>query len=414
MEKIGIRIAALVLLIGGVLLGWFIVTSAENKPFQLGLDLSGGTHLEYKALIDEVPEAEREEAMESLRDVIERRVNLFGVSEPNVQTETARLGQDEKQYRLVVELPGVTDVEEAIAMIGQTPLLEFKEQNPALSDTEFEAALQSETIKLLQDQLPPELSATLDAENPEPFVTTELTGAYLARARLEFQQTGTGTALATGTPIIALEFTKEGALLFEQITERNVGKIVAIYLDGAPISTPVVQQKITGGEAVITGAFTLDESKKLVGRLNSGALPVPVELLASQTIGASLGSDAVQAGIQAGIYGFLLISIFLVLYYRLPGLVAVVALGMYGVVTLALFKLVPVTLTAAGIAGFIISVGIAVDANILIFERMKEELKDGRGAYDALRVGFDRAWLSIRDGNISSIISAVVLFWFGT
>jgi protein-export membrane protein SecD len=415
MEKIGIRIAALVLLIGGVLLGWFIVTSQENKPFQLGLDLSGGTHLEYKALVDEIPEGEREEAMESLRDVIERRVNLFGVSEPNVQTETARLGQDEKQYRLVVELPGVTDVEEAIAMIGQTPLLEFKEQNPALSDTEFEAALQSETIKLLQDQLPPELTATFDAESPEAFTSTPLTGAYLARARLDFQQAGApGTALSSGTPIIALEFTKEGALLFEQITERNVGKIVAIYLDGAPISTPVVQQKITGGEAVITGQFTLDESKKLVGRLNSGALPVPVELLASQSIGASLGSDAVQAGIQAGIYGFLFISIFLILYYRLPGLVAVLALGMYGVITLTLFKIIPVTLTAAGIAGFIISVGIAVDANILIFERMKEELKDGRGAYNAIRVGFDRAWLSIRDGNISSIISAVVLFWFGT
>jgi len=165
---------------------------------------------------------------------------------------------------------------------------------------------------------------------------------------------------------------------------------------------------------VITGSFTLEESKILVGRLNSGALPVPVQLLSTESIGASLGADAVNAGMMAGLYGLIFIGAFLLLYYRLPGLIAVVALGMYGVIMLTLFKIIPVTLTAAGIAGFIISVGIAVDANILIFERMKEELQHGRGAYDALRVGFDRAWLSIRDGNISSIISAVILFWFGT
>jgi len=413
MNRIIMRLLAVTLLIGGVLLGWFIATSNDTKPFQLGLDLSGGTHLEYKALISEIPEADRKDSMEALRDVIERRINLFGVSEPSVQTETARLGQDEKQYRLVVELPGVTDVQQAIDMIGQTPLLEFKEQNPELSLEEFQAALSFETARLIEDQLSEELVATLDNAD-EAFVATELTGAHLKRSRLEFQQAGGGNALNTGAPIIALEFNKEGAELFEQITERNVGNIVAIYLDGAPISTPVVQQKITGGEAVITGSFTVEESKQLVGRLNSGALPVPVELLSTESIGASLGADAVNAGMIAGLYGLIFVGAFLLLYYRLPGLIAVLALGMYGAIMLTLFKVIPVTLTAAGIAGFIISVGIAVDANILIFERMKEELKHGRGAYDALRVGFDRAWLSIRDGNISSIISAVILFWFGT
>lgn len=413
MNRILMRLLAITLLIGGVLLGWFIATSNDTKPFQLGLDLSGGTHLEYKALVDDIPEADRKSSMEALRDVIERRINLFGVSEPSVQTETARLGQDEKQYRLVVELPGVTDVQQAIDMIGQTPLLEFKEQNPDLSPEEFQQALEAETVRLIEGQLEEGITM-VEADFVEPFVATELTGAYLKRSRLEFQQAGAGSALNTGAPIIALEFTKEGGDLFAEITERNVGNIVAIYLDGAPISTPVVQQKITGGEAVITGSFTVEESKQLVGRLNSGALPVPVALLSTESIGASLGADAVQAGMTAGLYGLIFVGAFLLLYYRLPGLIAVLALGMYGVLMLTLFKIIPVTLTAAGIAGFIISVGIAVDANILIFERMKEELQHGRGAYDALRVGFDRAWLSIRDGNISSIISAVILFWFGT
>lgn len=413
MNRLTVRIFAFIILAGGILLGWYIATSNESKPFELGLDLSGGTHLEYKAVVDGIPETERKDAAEALRDVIERRVNLFGVSEPNVQTEIARLGQEEKQYRIVVELPGVTDVDQAIAMIGQTPLLEFKVQNPELTDAEFQAALEAETMELIDSvQVPEGLKLKIINEH-EAFIATELTGAYLKRARLEFEQ-AQGAGLATGRPLIALEFTKEGSELFEQITGDNVGKIVAIYLDGAPISAPVVQQKITGGEAVITGQFTLDEAKTLIGRLNSGALPVPVELLSSEAIGPSLGIDAVRAGITAGIFGFILVGLFLILYYRLPGLVAVLALGLYGVITLALFKIIPVTLTAAGIAGFVISIGMAVDANILIFERMKEELKAGRGAYDALRVGFDRAWLSIRDGNISSLITAVVLFWFGT
>jgi len=415
MNRLSIRILAVLLLVGGVLLGWFITRSNDSKPFQLGLDLSGGTHLEYKAVVDTIPEVDRKDAVEALRDVIERRVNLFGVSEPNVQTEIARLGQDEKQYRVVVELPGITDVDQAIKMIGQTPLLEFKEQNPALSPEEFQKAVELETLDIVNAASVEGTGGLVITQlnKNEAFIATKLTGAYLKRARLEFQQ-GQAAGFNSGSPIIGLEFNNEGSALFEEITGNNIGKIVAIYLDGAPISTPVVQQKITGGEAVITGQFTLDEAKTLVGRLNSGALPVPVELISSESIGPSLGINAVHAGIKAGIYGFLVIGLFLILYYRFPGLVAVVALGMYGVIMLVLFKIIPVTLTAAGIAGFIISIGMAVDANILIFERMKEELKAGRGTYDAIRVGFDRAWLAIRDSNITHIIAAIILFWFGT
>ena len=211
-----------------------------------------------------------------------------------------------------------------------------------------------------------------------------------------------------------MSFDKDGALLFEKITKDNVGKIVAIYLDGAPISTPVVREAISGGEAQISGDFTADEAKQLVGRLNSGALPVPIELISTQTIGPSLGSQAVHAGVKAALIGLLVLGILFILWYRLPGLVAVLSLGIYVVVMLALFKLIPVTLTAAGIAGFIISLGMAVDANVLIFERLKEELNDGHTVVDAVLNGFKRAWDSIRDANISSIISAVILFWFGT
>lgn len=391
MKHIGIRLGALFLLLAGGLLGYFLYTTQDSKPFSLGLDLSGGTHLGYVLDMTGVPDNEKSERSEALRDVIERRVNLFGVAEPNVHTETARIGQDEKQYRLAVELPGITNIDDAIAMIGETPLLEFKEQNPDIS-------IDSVTTENLPENM---------------FITTELTGAHLKRARLEFSQSGAGQVQG-GQPHIALEFTAEGADLFADITGRNVGNVVAIYLDGSPISTPVVQQKITGGEAVITGDFTIDEAKTLVGRLNSGALPVPISLISSEAIGPSLGAQATSAGVVAGIVGFIAVGIFLILYYRLPGILAVLALGMYGVIMLALFKIIPVTLTAPGIAGFVISLGMAVDANILIFERAKEEILSGKSIAEALRTGFDRAWLSIRDGNISSIISGIILFWFGT
>jgi protein-export membrane protein SecD len=356
----------------------------------LGLDLSGGSHLIYKADVSAVPAGQVSESMNALRDVIERRVNLFGVSEPVVQIQEAGFvsGGEEK---LIVDLPGVTDVEKATAMIGQTPLLEFKVEAP--KDT---------PQKVIVDK---DGNATLDT-NPQ-FVPTELTGRYLKKATLEFDQN-------TREPKVGLQFDDTGSKLFAEITKNNVGKIVAIYLDGAPVSTPVVNEEITGGIAQISGNFTPVEAKQLVGRLNSGALPVPITLLSKQTIGAILGDNALFAGLKAAIIGFLVVALFLMLWYRLPGIIAVLSLLIYVTIILTLFKLLPVTLTAAGIAGFIISIGIAVDANVLIFERIKEELRSGRTVADSVSSGFSRAWFSIRDSNTSSIITAIILFWFGT
>ena len=213
---------------------------------------------------------------------------------------------------------------------------------------------------------------------------------------------------------MGLQFNKNGGDLFAKITKENVDKTVAIYLDNSPISTPVVREEITNGKAEISGNFNPKEAKTLVGRLNSGALPVPIELIGTQSIGAPLGEKALAGGVKAGVIGLLLVALFLVIWYRLPGVIAVVALAIYVVIMLAIFKLIPITLTAAGIAGFILSVGMAVDANILVAERTKEELRRGREVSDAIREGFARAWFSIRDSNISSIITGVILFWFGT
>ena len=397
-------ILAIIVLAVGVLVAFFVYKSEpklnpnfetagsffNNSPFRLGLDLSGGSHLIYKADVSGVPKGEVSLSMDALRDVIERRVNLFGVSEPIVQVQSSSFVSREEE-KLIVDLPGVTDVEKATAMIGQTPLLEFKTEAPA--DASQNAAVDKDG------------KITLDT-GPQ-FMETELTGRYLKKATLVFDPT-------TRDPQVSLQFDDTGTKLFAQITKDNVGKMVAIYLDGAPISTPVVREEISNGEAVISGDFTPTEGKTLVGRLNSGALPVPITLLSRQTIGATLGSDAVAAGVKAAIVGFLLVALFLVLWYRLPGFIAVLALCIYTTTMLALFKLLPVTLTAAGIAGFIISIGIAVDANILIFERLKEELHSGRTVLDAVSAGFHRAWSSIRDSNFSTIISALILFWFGT
>lgn len=395
------RLTALLILILGFGVAFFVYKSEPKAhadgvvhntflakfPFKLGLDLSGGTHLVYKADVSAVASGQVGDAMNALRDVIERRVNLFGVSEPVVQVQQGTLGAANEE-RLIVDLPGVTDINEAVKLIGQTPLLEFKTENPK----------------------PPvaKPDGTPGSTNPNDYyVSTDLTGRYLKRAVLQFDPN-------TRQAQIGLEFNDEGSKLFAQITKASIGKTIAIFLDGAPISAPVVHEEITGGQAQITGSFTPTEAKQLVGRLNSGALPVPISLLSTQTIGPSLGATATQAGAKAAIVGFLVIAAFLLLWYRLPGLMAVIALLIYVGVMLALFKLIPVTLTAAGIAGFIISIGMAVDANVLIFERIKEEIRGGRTIADAVQTGFARAWTSIRDSNTSSIITAIILFWFGT
>lgn len=406
----------LVLLVGGAI-GYFIYSttsglggSAESKfDFKLGLDLSGGTSLVYRADVSNIDESEVSDAMDSLRDVIERRINLFGVSETTVLVQDASF-INEGENRIVIELPGVTDINEAVSMIGQTPLLEFKTERPAGPEQDKLIA----DFEAVQDKVLSGEVLLSSLEDPY-FVPTPLTGRFLERATLEFSQGGMGGASAVGgEPMVVLTFNKEGSDLFEKITGENVDKLVAIYLDGAPISTPVVREAITGGEAVISGSFTPEEAKQLVGRLNSGALPVPIELISTQTVGPSLGAEAVDAGVFAALIGFGILSVLILFWYRLPGLIAIIALVIYSLLMFAVFKLIPVTLTAAGIAGFILSLGMAVDANILIFERMKEEMRSGKTISDALENGFDRAWSSIRDSNLSSMITAVILFWFGT
>jgi preprotein translocase subunit SecD len=424
------RITAGILLVLGIFVGLYVYRSEITKqnPFRLGLDLSGGSYLVYKADTTEIAPEEVGESMDSLRDVIERRINAFGVAEPNVQTESHTFGVDVPEERLIIELPGVTNLDQAIEMIGQTPLLEFKTETTPEEVARIDAEL-AELIASSVDAVDPQvLEGEQTATSPttdvaakiaelqnQRYVTTALTGKYLEKARMEFSQSGVqGGGSLQAQPIIGLSFNAEGAKLFEEITKANVGKTLAIYLDGQLIQAPMVNTAITGGQAIIEGNFTIEEAKTTVGRLNSGALPIPIELISTNTVGPTLGQGAIDAGIQAGVIGLVLVGLMLLLWYRLPGLIAVVALGIYTSLVLWLFKFIPVTLTSAGITGFIISIGLAVDANILIFERMKEELKQGAMIYDAIEIGFKRAWASIRDSNISSLISTIILFWIGT
>lgn len=577
-----------------------------SSKFALGLDLQGGTSLEYEADLSRIAPSEHRDAMAGVRDVIERRVNTLGVSEPVVQVTQAG-----DAWRVQVELAGVNNVRDAIKLIGETPILEFKEQNTekprdlteeekqqlvqknaderksidellvkAKADpTSFEAlarennttaALKSkagdlgelafdyndgpnEAIRVaavaaepgtvidqvfeqqdsytiakvesvtdngtevkashllityqgneggltstvskedarkkideLKSQATPENFADLVRQNsvepnasstagelgwfakgdmveafentvfsqevgtvsdvvespfgfhlilkqdervskkanvriisvkksqstdivpaPEEWKTTQLTGKQLQSAVVDFDQ-------QTGQPQVALQFDDEGAKLFGELTKANIGKPIAIFLDGQPISTPVVNQEIFGGRAVISGSMSIEESKTLARRLQAGALPVPVELVSQQSVGATLGADSVNASLIAGLWGFILVAIFMILMYRIPGLVAVIALALYAALNATAFKAIPVTLTLAGIAGFILSIGIAVDANILQFERLKEELKLGKALPQALEEAFRRAWPSIRDGHVTVLISCVVLFGFSS
>ncbi|OGN13793.1 MAG: protein-export membrane protein SecD [Candidatus Yanofskybacteria bacterium RIFCSPHIGHO2_02_FULL_43_15c] len=357
-----------------------------NPPFRLGLDLLGGTHLVYQADLSNLAAGQNStDAMEGVRDVIERRVNAFGVAEPLVQVQ----GKD----RLVVELAGVKDISRAIHLIGETPFLQFKEERP---EKERDAILEAQKN---QKRL-----------NEDPyFIETALTGKYLTRAQVTFS----GGVQNIGAQV-ALEFNSEGAEVFKQLTEKNLGKRLAIYLDGHPISAPVVQAVIADGSAVISGNFTTKEAKELAIRLNSGALPVPIGLISQQSVGASLGQDSLTKSLKAGVIGLMLVGLYMILFYRLPGLAAVLALGVYTLIVLAIYKLIPVTLTLAGMAGFILSLGMAVDANVLIFARMREELKAGKNLNGAFQEGFRRAWLSIRDSHVTTLLGALALYLFTT
>jgi len=398
---------------------------SQTFNVHLGLDLQGGSHLVYQADFKDIKQEDQADALNSVRDTIERRVNSFGVSEPLVQVT----GND----RIIVELPGIKDINEAINQIGQTPLMEFKTQSAQ------QAALEPDSNGQI----------TLDAASGWDY--TGLSGKQLKKASVDYQQ---GSSVNSQV-VVRLEFNDEGKKLFSEITTASIGQPLAIFLDGQLLSAPTVQNAITDGVAIISGDFTVQQAKDLATRLNSGALPVPIKLISQQNVGATLGKESVQKSVVAGIIGLLLIVVFMIVFYRFPGLLATFALLIYAVVSFAVFKigisftalalislfvflsltvnsrfgilaflsyilliflkgLSPVTLTLAGIAGFILSIGMAVDANILIFERLKEEIRAGKEIHKAVEDGFARAWLSIRDSNVSSLITTVILYIFGT
>lgn len=389
-------------------LGFFVYSNAVNPdakhPFKFGLDLAGGSHLVYEADTSKVNQVEIPQLMDVLRTVIEKRINQLGTEENAVYVESSSFVADTKTYRLIIELPGVTDVSEAVKKIGETPQLEFK-----LVDTE---KMQKQNELLQATNTDPKILAAAIAAIGDPYVDTGLTGRYLESAQLQFTQGNSGQV--ANEPVVAITFSKEGGDLFAQITRDHVGEQLAIFLDGKPISQPRINESITGGTAVISGNFKADEARELAQNLSFGALPMPISLASTQTIDATLGAGVIKMSVVAGAFGFLLISIFLVFWYRIPGLLAVLALASYVIMTLFIFMVMPVTLTAAGLAGMVLSIGIAVDANVLVFERLKEELRAGKESRTAIEDGFARAWLAIRDSNITGLLSAVVLFWFGT
>jgi len=475
---------------------WFPMSEWFSRhKIHLGLDLQGGTQLTYLTGTKDIPIEERSDAIAGARDVIERRINIFGVSEPMIQTSKI-----DDEWKIIVELPGIKNVDEAIAMIGETPILEFREQaeakelsaqdkkaieeynqaaknkaqeilkkakqveadfaepakeyseDPGSKDNggslswfgrgvmvkEFETAafdLKKNEVssKLVETQFGYHIIKKFDERindnkeseilashilirttseeemksGQEQWAYTGLTGKHLKISKLEFDPN-------TNEPIVSLEFNDQGAQLFAELTKKNINKPLAIFLDGFPISTPIVQEEIPSGKAVITGKFNVQEAKDLVMRLRSGALPVPIKLIAQQNIGPSLGRSFLEKSIIAGLIGFLLIALFMIIFYGKFGIIAVVALIIYVILNLMLFKLIPVTLTLAGIAGFILSVGMAVDANVLVFERIKDEKRSGKLGLTAIEEGFRHAWTAIRDGNITTLISCLILYQFGT
>jgi protein-export membrane protein SecD len=473
----------------------------EKFQFKLGLDLQGGVHLVYEADMSNIKPENSRDALEGIQDVVKRRIDAYGVAEPIVQTS-----QVANVHRLIVELPGVGDAEEAKNMINKTPILEFKERDKdsTLTDEEKKFIQEQKSIQLEKanevlgkalsgedfselakeysedssnsedggdlgffkkedmveafsnaafsedlksGEVYPEIVETefglhiikkidekeeegqkqikashililvlsedrLLAQKQQSFKETGLTGSQLKESQLRFNP-------QTNQAEVGLVFDDEGKELFKEITERNQGEPVAIYLDGQIISAPTVQAVIRNGEAVINGKFTVQEAKELAQRLNAGALPVPINLISQQSVGPTLGKISLEKSLKAGLIGLIAVSVFMVLYYRIFGIISVVALVFYTALMVTIFKLSSVTpfsitLTLAGIAGYILSVGMAVDANILIFERTKEEIRNGKSLRVAADEGFKRAWPSIRDGNFSTIITALILMVLGT
>ncbi len=405
-----IYFAVVVLVLAG-LLGWFVFSTnhpSSKYAIKLGLDLAGGTELVYKADTSQIA-TDKAGALNSLQSVIERRVNLFGVAEPLVQVEYANAATHQAEDRLLVELPGVTNLQAAETAIGQTPVLSFELEATSTAPATERVPV---TVNPKTGAMEINTASATPATTTPQYIPTGLTGAYLKSASLQFSN-GSGN-VAANTPVVDLTFNPQGAALFNKITSENVGRTLAIFLDGQLIEAPVIQEAIPDGNAQITGQFTPAQARALVQNLNFGALPVPITLESSDIVGPTLGGVALHAGLMAGIIGFVLVALFMILWYRLPGLVSIIALTIYILISIAIIKVVPITLTASGIAGLIISLGIAVDANVLIFERMKEELRSGKGPREAAHIGFGRAWPAIRDGHLTMLVSAIILFWLGT
>ena len=364
----------------------------ESLSFKKGLDLAGGTSITLKADMKDMDQAQRDKALEAVKAVIEQRTNYFGVSEPIVQTAVSK-----DDYRVIVELPGV-NINQAKNIIGATAKLSFWEQTA------------TSTAVLVATQ------------SGYPIGVMQALGTYPNKTNLggsDLKETSVGFDPQSGKPQVQLKFTTAGAKKFAEITQRNIGKIVAIALDDQVIEAPVVNQPILTGDAVITGAFTTESANALSRSLNAGALPVPLLYLQQHAIDATLGSESLVRSLFAGFLGVIVIVVFMSILYGKLGVLASVALIIYALLLLSIFKLstltpYAMTLTLAGIAGFILSVGMAVDANILIFERMREERRLGRSWHDSLELGFSRAWTSIRDSNISSLITSFVLYQYGT
>lgn len=341
-------------------------------PLKQGLDIQGGLQVILSADMSQIDQEDRTTALQSAQEVIARRIDLYGVNEPRIQT--VQFGDT---YQLVVELAGVSDPQQALELIGTTAQLDFRvvSQNPELTNTELDFS---------------------------SFETTQLSGSNINRALVQFDPN-------TGQPVVSLEFDSEGRQIFADLTQQYQGQILGIFLDDIPLMLPTIQEPIVTGQAVITGGFTIDEAKLLATQLNAGALPVSLTIQSQQIIGPSLGQEAIQASTVAGLVGIACVIFFMIGLYGWRGVLASMALILYGVFTLALYKLLGVTLTVPGIAGLLLSIGMAVDANILIFERMNEEMRRGKVGSAILEQGFGRAWDSIKDANLATILTALVL-----
>ncbi len=355
----------------------------KEFSFRKGLDIQGGMQVVLGADVAALPEADKLEALNAAREIIVKRVDLYGISEPSVQTSVSR-----DQYRLIVELPGVVDTQEALDLVGRTAQLEFQliKENPAQLITGPDGGL----------------IASPSAEPEVSLIPTGISGSQLKRATPQIDPT-------TYEPVVALEFNDEGRDLFAKVTQEYTGERLGIFIDGIPLLAPVINTPILDGQAIITGGFKSEEAKQLSVQLNAGALPVPIQVLEQRTVGASLGEQAVTASLWAGGVGIGLVMLFMIMYYGAQGVLASVALLIYAAYTAALYKMLGVTLTIPGIAGLLLSVGMAVDSNILIFERMKEEIRSGKPFAHAMELGFGRAWDSIKDANMTTIFTALIL-----